>query len=356
MENPNAFDSREAAESTAASLGRVLILDLVLRNEDRLPCPSLGWRGNPANLLFSNKVASASMDALDEAYDSVIRRFNPQIVKSLKERKKERRAISLNGKLGYQVPESTTEVSDDLSDLTARSTSSQGTEFGKSSDFHVVAIDSGVPRRPPAGKRAKDQENYPRVVELIVNSFEFSSNLLYEVSFGKLGVPEAEHTDVPSDSCSCLSESDVAASVYAFRAGFRGALRDLQSLHVFLLTLYQKLEGLLRVVQSIINKIYSEDESAGSVSPSHPACSSSQFQADSGDPETRKCSHKSSVSRESLDTSSPICRENWNGRYFKGSDNSRSLRLTTKLRDFHKITKVRNLHGHAIYKIHMIIP
>ncbi|KAG6522716.1 dual specificity protein phosphatase PHS1-like isoform X1 [Zingiber officinale] len=339
VENPNAFDSREAAESTAASLGRVLILDLILRNEDRLPCPSLGWRGNPANLLFANKVASANMDALEKAYDSSIRRFNPLIVKNL-ERKKEQRALSLNGRLGYQVSESTTDVSDDLSDLTARSTSSQGTEFGKSSDFHVVAIDSGVPRRPPAGKRAKDQENYPRVVELIINNFDFSSNLLYEVSFGKLGVPEAEHTDVPSDSRSCFSESDVAASVYAFRAGFRGALRDLQSLHVFLLTLYQKLEGLLRIVQSIINKIYSEDESAGSDSPSHTACSSSQFQADSSDPETRKCLHKSSASRESVDISSPICRENWNGRYFKGSDSSRCLRLTTKLRDFHKITKV----------------
>ena len=36
LENVMPFESRQAAEKTAEALGRVLILDLVLRNEDRL--------------------------------------------------------------------------------------------------------------------------------------------------------------------------------------------------------------------------------------------------------------------------------------------------------------------------------
>ena len=31
---------------------RLLLLDMVLGNQDRLPLDSLGWRGNPGNLLF----------------------------------------------------------------------------------------------------------------------------------------------------------------------------------------------------------------------------------------------------------------------------------------------------------------
>nr|CAB3477039.1 unnamed protein product [Digitaria exilis] len=38
LESSKAFNSRETACVTASSLGRVLMLDLILRNEDRLPC------------------------------------------------------------------------------------------------------------------------------------------------------------------------------------------------------------------------------------------------------------------------------------------------------------------------------
>uniref|UniRef100_A0A804KQV9 Dual specificity protein phosphatase PHS1 n=1 Tax=Musa acuminata subsp. malaccensis TaxID=214687 RepID=A0A804KQV9_MUSAM len=321
-ENPNAFDSREAAENTAEALGRVFVLDLILRNEDRLPCPQLGWRGNQANLLFSNKMTSSNMDALDEAYDSAITRYKPRIVKSFRKEEKGRRAISVNGRLDSYGPQLTAEGSD---------------ECGKSSDFCIVAIDSGVPRRPPAGKRARDQESYPKVVELIINNLEFSSNLLYEVSFGKLGIPGPEHTDAPGDSCSCLSESDMVTIVHAFRAGFRSALRDLQGFHIFLLTLYQKLEAILRMFLSIISKSFSEsdkDDSGASESPLQY-----ETHADSSDSESRRCLHKSLGSRESLDIS-PGSRENWNCRYFKGSGETPRLRLTMKLRDFNKLTKV----------------
>ncbi|GKF22500.1 dual specificity protein phosphatase PHS1 isoform X2, partial [Tanacetum coccineum] len=56
-------------------------------------------------------------------------------------------------------------------------------------DFDIVAIDSGVPRKPTAGKRAHDQESCPKLVELLINSPEYASNLLYEITTGKLGVP-----------------------------------------------------------------------------------------------------------------------------------------------------------------------
>ncbi|WOL12169.1 dual specificity protein phosphatase PHS1-like [Canna indica] len=357
VESTNAFDSREAAESTAASLGRVFMLDLILRNEDRLPCPQLGWRGNPANLLFSNKFVSGKKDALDEAYDSVIRRYKPRIVKGInKERKKERRAISVNGRLDSQGSALTPVGSDDCINSTDRSTNNHGIDGGKGLDFHIVAIDSGVPRRPPAGKRTRDQENYPKVVELIINNTEFCSNLLYEVSFGKLGFPGPEQSDATSDSCSYLSETDMIAVVHAFRAGFRGALRDLQSFHIFLFTLYQKLEGLLRIFQSILNKIFGEsdkDDSLGSESPSNSAWSSynSQFQAcrernvhdansDFTDSETRRSLLKSSGSRENIEATSPGSRDNWNGRNFRAIEAPRNLRLTMKLRDFNKLSKV----------------
>ncbi|CAL9043351.1 unnamed protein product [Musa banksii] len=354
-ENPNAFDSREAAENTAEALGRVFVLDLILRNEDRLPCPQLGWRGNQANLLFSNKMTSSNMDALDEDYDSAIRRYKPRIVKSFRKEEKGRRAISVNGRLDSYGPQLTAEGSDGCITFTTRSTFNQGSECGKSSDFCIVAIDSGVPRRPPAGKRARDQESYPKVVELIINNLEFSSNLLYELSFGKLGIPGPEHTDAPGDSCSCLSESDMVTIVHAFRAGFRSALRDLQGFHIFLLTLYQKLEGILRMFLSIISKSFSEsdkDDSGASESPlqyawcnfnsQFPACKERgihETHADSSDSESRRCLHKSLGSRESLDIS-PGSRENWNCRYFKGSGEAPRLRLTMKLRDFNKLTKV----------------
>ncbi|XAR50379.1 Phosphoprotein phosphatase [Bertholletia excelsa] len=64
LDSSHAFDTREAAERTAAALGRILMLDLVIRNEDRLPCRQLGWRGNYGNLLLADKTALANMDVL----------------------------------------------------------------------------------------------------------------------------------------------------------------------------------------------------------------------------------------------------------------------------------------------------
>ena len=148
LENTLPFDSREAAEKTAEALGRVLILDLVLRNEDRLRCRVLGWRGNYANLLVANKEAYANLDSLDDVYDSAIIRYKPEIIRS-PQKQKQRRAVSISGSIGS-----------DVSDLILE-------DFFVPTEpeflsFNIVAIDSGVPRRPPAGKRAKDQESYPQ--------------------------------------------------------------------------------------------------------------------------------------------------------------------------------------------------
>uniref|UniRef100_A0A7S3ETZ8 Actin-fragmin kinase catalytic domain-containing protein n=1 Tax=Haptolina ericina TaxID=156174 RepID=A0A7S3ETZ8_9EUKA len=39
--------------ATARAFGRMLVLDMLLHNEDRLPCSDLRWRGNAGNILFS---------------------------------------------------------------------------------------------------------------------------------------------------------------------------------------------------------------------------------------------------------------------------------------------------------------
>ncbi|KAG1338736.1 putative Dual specificity protein phosphatase PHS1 [Cocos nucifera] len=351
LESPNAFNSREAAGNTAAALGRILMLDLILRNEDRLPCRQLGWRGNPANLLIADKVASVNMDTWEEDNDSAARIYQPLILKALQ---KERRSNYANGRLGPRNSDLLSQSSDALKDVSHKCMKKQTATENKYDDFHIVAIDSGVPRRPPAGKRAKDQERYPKVVELMLNNSDFSSNLLYEISGGKLGFPGPEESVATSDSCSSLSNTDMTAVVHEFRGGFRAALRDLQGFHIFLLTLYQKLEGLLRVFLSIISKSSGDIEKDDLDSPSQSAgfgfstlstCkqhASNETHMDSSDSDMHKCTSKSSSpgGRGSPDSISPISWENWNGRHFKGNgDTSRSLRLTMKLRDFNKFAK-----------------
>ncbi|XP_065854943.1 dual specificity protein phosphatase PHS1-like [Euphorbia lathyris] len=130
LESSNAF-KRETAEKTAAALGRVLLLDLVIRNEDRLSCRQLGWRGNPNNLLLADKMITANDSILSELLN-----------------------------------------------------------------FQIVAIDSGVPHRPPSGKRTNDHANYPKLVELLLNNYGYSSNLLYDITGGRLGSPPLEDANI----------------------------------------------------------------------------------------------------------------------------------------------------------------
>ncbi|KDO51295.1 hypothetical protein CISIN_1g038745mg, partial [Citrus sinensis] len=327
LESSSAFESRETAEKTAAALGRVLMLDLVIRNEDRLPCRQLRWRGNPANLLLADKMASANMDAMEEAFDSAIKKYRPRVIRALQ---KERRTASVDSRV---IPHSAGLVSEgsDLSDIiespksSELSRRSQTSDESTVSDFHIVAIDSGVPRRPPAGKRANDQANYPKLVELLLNSSEYASNLLHEITGGKLGSPPLEDA-------------------------------NLQGFHIFLITLYQKLDGSLRAFLNILNKAPSGDfdkedyvapespsQSAGSVycqSPPSKERLCNDSHPDYSNTESQKTAPRSS-SKESTDSNSPMSRENWHGKFCKGNgEHVRSLRLTAKLRDFHKFAKV----------------
>lgn len=59
-ESKQAFSPEKVAVKTAIALGRTLVLDMVLRNEDRLVCHALGWRGNPGNLLVTEEVPHGS--------------------------------------------------------------------------------------------------------------------------------------------------------------------------------------------------------------------------------------------------------------------------------------------------------
>uniref|UniRef100_A0A3N7FTY5 Actin-fragmin kinase catalytic domain-containing protein n=1 Tax=Populus trichocarpa TaxID=3694 RepID=A0A3N7FTY5_POPTR len=361
LESSNAFEPRETGERIAAALGRVFLLDLVIRNEDRLPCRELRWRGNPANLLLAEKMTSSNVNALEVAFDSAINRHRPKVIKALQ---KERRATSLNSKFNThnRVPGLVSQGSD-VSDITESPKSNKMPRVRKSGESsfsdlisHAVAIDSGVPRRPPAEKRTNDQANYPKLIELLLNSSDYTSNLLYEVTGGKLGAPPLVGTDFTDTQV-----TEMVSVVQEFRGGFRAALRDLQGFHVFLLTLHQKLDGLLRVLLNIANKTSGDTDREDLVipeSPSHGVLhypsppSKERFlndnHSDFSDSDSQRMAQtpRSSLgSKESSDSSSPMSRESWHGKLSKGSGEPlRSLCLTTKLREILKFAKVRLEH------------
>ncbi|GAB4860357.1 Very-long-chain (3R)-3-hydroxyacyl-CoA dehydratase [Ancistrocladus abbreviatus] len=347
LENPNAFGSQKTAEKMAEALGRILMLDLVIRNEDRLPCRQLGWRGNSANLLIADKRASVKMDALEEVYESSVERYRPRVVGALQ---KERRTTSVASRLdahniGYESHISGMSGIKQPPISSKMNVKDQPENETNGSDFHIVAIDSGVPRRPPAGKRANDQENYPKLIELLLNSSTYSSNLLHEITGGKLGCPSE------CDAASDQYVTEMAPAVHAFRSGFRAALRDLQGFHIFLLTLHQKLDGLLRSFLCIINRtsagdfdredlMVPESPQFGAHCPS-PNKEHADNNSDSNEMESQRASSRQSSSGcKETDSTSPNARESWHGKFSKGNDSVRSLRLTAKLRDFHKYAKV----------------
>lgn len=342
LDTPNIFDSRGVVEKTVESLGRILMLDLIIRNEDRLPCRQLGWRGNSANLLFMDKSVIANINVPEETngnYDTGIF-LSPNA---------ERRSNSLDGTV---TPiDLVSENSITLDDVSKFETVGKNQS---NEDFCIVVIDSAVPRRPPAGKRAKDQTNYPKLVELLLNNAAYSSNLLFEITGGKVGVPTSEDVDssVDAKSCSNFTQREITGIVQEFRGGFRSAVRDLQGFHVFLVTIYQKLDGLLRLFISIINKNSSEvdkvecESSNGCGGVGSPLVGKDHHDYSNDIDQQKTCQRSSSPKHqqqhESPDStsSSPMTRENWSGRHFKSSFESRNLRLTQKIRDFNKIAKV----------------
>ncbi|XP_010251326.2 PREDICTED: dual specificity protein phosphatase PHS1-like isoform X1 [Nelumbo nucifera] len=356
LESLNAFEPRESAGKTAAALGRILVLDLVIRNEDRLPCRQLGWRGNSTNLLFSDKAPPVDVDSVEEAFDPMARRYRPRTIMTLQ---KERRVNSANMKLSSHNPElisQSSDVSDFMDSPRSSSISLKSLRYedAKFSNCHVVVIDTGIPRRPPVGKRTNDQTNYPKLVELILNSAEYSSSLLYEITGGKLGFSLPEEADTQVNS----SLFDMATFVHEFRSGFRAALRDLQGFHIFLLTLHQKLDILLRAFLSVTDKFLSGDfdkEDIGvSESPTHAIgvgvhCFSpvskerciNETHTELSDSELRRTAPRTPTSgyKENPDQAFPISREGWHGKCRGRGESQRSL-LLAKLRDFNKFAKL----------------
>ncbi|KAL8250283.1 hypothetical protein R6Q59_033976 [Mikania micrantha] len=349
LENSIAFKTQEAAEKTAAALGRILMLDLVIRNEDRLPCRHLRWRGNSANLLLADKMATANRDALEEAFDSAINRYRPRVIRALQ---KDRRSTSVDSRMSID-DSNILSKSSNISDTTFSPISGEKTLKRQVTidpiitDFDIVAIDSGVPRRPPAGKRAHDQESYPKLVELLINSPEYAAQLLHEITVGKLGfLPEASETFV--DNSPFIK--DMASVVHEFRSGFRAALMDLQGFHIFLLTLHQKLDNLLRSFMNIIDKTLSGDFDKEDVialeshSRSAPCVSPQghESQSDAHDTELQKTAQKSSTSgcKENLDSISPISSSSHGKSNKAYSEPLGTMSISSKLRDFHKYAKV----------------
>ncbi|CAH9082834.1 unnamed protein product [Cuscuta europaea] len=352
LESSNAFDSQQSAEKIAAALGRVMVLDLVIRNEDRLPCRHLRWRGNSANLLLSDKVGD--VEAPESAFNSLINRCRPSMIKAFQ---KERRATSIDVKITPPTSGLLSQRSD-LSDVAESPKSSnlsvksinlgeenKSLDDSTSPEFHIVAIDSGVPRRPPAGKRANDHEVYPKLVELIINSYEYSSNILHEITGGKLGFPPNDFEMMTADS----HLANMSLVIHEFRSGFRAALRDLQGFHIFLLTLHQKLENLLRVLLTIIDRASSsgdlekEEMTVPESPPPSREAAVSENNVDSNDSELPRVTPKPSSSsgcKESSDGGSPVAREGCQGKFRGNGEPLHSLRLASKLRDFHKSAKV----------------
>ncbi|XP_073225124.1 dual specificity protein phosphatase PHS1-like isoform X1 [Cicer arietinum] len=407
LESSSAFESQDSAERISEGLGRVMMLDLVIRNEDRLPCHQLRWRGNPANLLLAEKAISSHpanlllaekaisshpanlllaekaisshLDTIGEAFDLLMNRHRPGMTRTLL---KERRSTSVNSILSSHnhgmVSQGShlSQMRESSDDMSLQSQTSRESMFIGS---NIVAIDSVVPRRPPAGKRADDQVNYPKLVELLLNSSDFSSNLLYDITGGKLGSPPLEDINITVD----VQGSDVTLIVHEFRSGFRAALRDLQGFHTFLHTLHQKLDNLLRSFNNTISKIsLGESEKEDSVisnspSPTTGSCKISLGESEKEDsvisnspsPTTGSCpsptskdrlsidihrdfsdtdsqrsaprASPSSGNRDFCDSASPMSREGWHGKSSKGSvELLHGSCFTAKLHDFHKFAKV----------------
>ncbi|KAL2633412.1 hypothetical protein R1flu_004891 [Riccia fluitans] len=272
LNTPQAFTGK-TAEMTAATLGRVMLLDLVLRNEDRLGCQQLGWRGNSGNLLATERPPLGQLP-------SQIRKSKALIPRN---RLRERRSSSANllkpsRSQNEQMPPSRglSRVSSRKDSLTrsdvvlprSQTKSSTGklnssfqssdTEPSTEKSLYIVAIDSGVPRRPPSMKTEKDKADYPKFVELLLNDELIASEVLKEISSGKLGCLNNEvAVEQDERKVENLHQKKI---VKAFQEGFRAGAHDMQDLRMFLLTLFRRLNQLLRDFVEYMANCEEEDD------------------------------------------------------------------------------------------------
>ncbi|KAI5054081.1 hypothetical protein GOP47_0031025, partial [Adiantum capillus-veneris] len=258
LESKNAFHAQAAAQNTAAALARIFLLDLVLRNEDRLCCPELGWRGNPDNLLCAQEIPLGHQ--FSGRFFSVTSQTRMSPNNQAAVNHSERRFSSADSVLGLQSCDSLLKKTD-MFERRAH----DATKLGDNPVF-LITIDSGVPRRPPTGKRALDKVSYPKLIELILNCPDYASSMLYDISGGKLGFSSVK---VIQD------DVDQIKVVKAFQTGLKKAIRDMQNLYIFLLKLYRMLQILLLKFFQSINAMFppedeptmDEPESETSISP-----------------------------------------------------------------------------------------
>ncbi|CAK9238096.1 unnamed protein product [Sphagnum jensenii] len=370
-ESQQAFTPQEVAMKTASALGRILVLDLVIRNEDRLVCQELGWRGNPGNLLVSDRCPLG------------FNKMSPQKMLS-KTSSVQRRSELHCHKKSESFHKLASQSTSDLQQLASSELGLLQSTKSLSIQCVIVAIDSGIPRRPPALKAQNDQRDYPKVVELLINDEKIAAELLKEISWENLGV-ESPKTGQGTDKSDKLDQLHSAKQidhikvVKAFQAGFTAGIRDMQILQMFLLKLFRQLDHLLKdfaVYMSAQSKSHEDGNKRlgskpgspqpqsqgvsveGSPSTENTQVVSQRLLSSSQKPAPISVSPVTSTIMESPSTSSPS-RQSW---HKKGSPG----RLTLKLKNVSKTAKVddevnrelklwdEKLHeeGHRICKEH----
>ena len=142
---------------------------------------------------------------------------------------------------------------------------------GDKSTCLLVAIDSGVSRRPPGMKIEHDRRVYSKTIELLLHDEYTAANLLREISFGYLGPPfenePTSNTESSNDPTTTLEEVDHQKVTKAFQRGVTVGIRDMQILRMFLIKLYRTLDQLLRefmVYMSSQSEVLKKQESSPS--------------------------------------------------------------------------------------------
>jgi atypical dual specificity phosphatase len=325
-DSPAAFDGAAEQEATAGALGRVLVLDLLLRNEDRLGIKRLGWQENAGNLRYTERpfittrtpaqqaaqtaaVADAALKAKRKAEGGVKGRAKagsagskPRVATIL-----EAEGLSLTGGALHKRSVSAPNVREIQEATWVDPTHAPKTR--PSARGSVVVIDSGIPRRPPAAKMEADRENFPKLMELLLCDADVAAEILREISSGHLLRPpentaegettpaEAHRTDphgppapslassssppasplhppkppvvpapLPAVSLGSPEQSAERRVVEAFQRGVREGLAAVQLLRPLLSRLHQRLDGLLRAFIACIGEVGKAD-----LRPSPPA-------------------------------------------------------------------------------------
>ncbi|KAG6549053.1 hypothetical protein Mapa_009496 [Marchantia paleacea] len=409
LSTPQAFTEQQTCERTAATLGRVMVLDLVLRNEDRLVCKQLGWLGNSGNLLATEKLPLGKLPGKERELSSIIPRsrgrgdkrtnnwnFRKQLKNQFESITSGRGPSScLEKDASSRSPEgsSSSRLRTESSGELDGSSQSSDAEKSMTRSLHVVAIDSGVPRRPPSMKAEKDKADYPKFVELLLNDETIAAEILREISGNNLGYLHSEIEDEQTDRN--VGNLDHRRIVKAFQEGFRAGAYDMQDLRMFLLRLFRRLNQLLREFVSYMASVEEKEEeesitsSPSSHAPSHQSSSNSgrrstnnlsplanelrskleKLNVDSGNEDSApeengskrsspmqktRCpmlrrtkspdnnSDTSPSGRSSSKSSPRMAKESWHGKLAQAPANPSQLgmRLTLKLKDVNKSAKV----------------